>query len=124
MDVDKVTEVVKVPQQPMSLATPIGEDSESHIGDFVEDRITPSPVDSASREMLKEQIDQVLDTLDARERKVIRLRFGLEDEKSRTLDEVGREFGLTRERIRQIEAKALRKLRHPSRSRKLVDYLE
>ncbi|MBI2858174.1 MAG: RNA polymerase sigma factor RpoD [Chloroflexi bacterium] len=121
---DKVKEIVQVPQQPMSLETPIGEEEDSHLGDFIEDRSTPSPVDSASRELLKEQIDEVLTTLDARERKVIRLRFGLEDEKARTLDEVGREFGLTRERIRQIEAKALRKLRHPSRSRRLKDYLD
>ncbi len=121
---DKVKEIVQVPQQPMSLETPIGEEEDSHLGDFIEDRSTPSPVESASRQLLKEQIDDVLTTLDARERKVIRLRFGLEDEKARTLDEVGREFGLTRERIRQIEAKALRKLRHPSRSRRLKDYLD
>ncbi len=121
---DKVREAVQVPRQPMSLETPIGKEDEGHLGDFIEDTSSLSPADSAARELLREQIEEVLTTLDARERKVICLRFGLEDQKERTLDEVGREFGLTRERIRQIEAKALRKLRHPSRSRKLKDYLD
>ncbi|MEW6034567.1 MAG: RNA polymerase sigma factor RpoD [Chloroflexota bacterium] len=121
---EKVREIIKVSQEPMSLETPIGEEEDSHLSDFIEDRSTLPPVDAASRQLLKEQIEEVLSTLNARERRVLQLRFGLEDGRSRTLEEVGKEFGVTRERIRQIEAKALRKLRHPSRSRKLKDYLE
>jgi len=120
----KVREIVKVAQLPVSLEAPIGEDEDSHLGDFIEDRNALPPVDAASRQLLKEQIDDVLSHLSPRERRVIQLRFGLEDGRSRTLEEVGQEFNVTRERIRQIEAKALRKLRHPSRSRKLKDYLE
>jgi RNA polymerase primary sigma factor len=120
---EKVREIIKASQEPVSLETPIGED-DSHLGDFVEDRSALPPVDVASRQLLREQISEVLSTLNPREQQVIRLRFGLEDGRSRTLEEVGREFGVTRERIRQIEAKALRKLRHPTRSRKLKDYLE
>ncbi|MDP2744722.1 MAG: RNA polymerase sigma factor RpoD [Dehalococcoidia bacterium] len=121
---DKVKEIVKVSQEPVSLETPIGEEEDTHLGDFIEDRTALPPADAASRQLLKEQIEDVLGTLNAREKRVLELRFGLEDGRSRTLEEVGREFGVTRERIRQIEAKALRKLRHPSRSRKLKDYLE
>ncbi len=121
---EKVREIIKVSQEPMSLETPIGEEEDSHLSDFIEDRSTLAPADAASRQLLKEQIDEVLSTLSQRERRVLQLRFGLEDGRSRTLEEVGKEFGVTRERIRQIEAKALRKLRHPSRSRKLKDYLE
>ncbi len=120
---EKVREIIKTSQEPMSLETPIGEE-ESHLGDFVEDRSTLPPVDAASQQLLREQISEVLSTLSPREQQVVRLRFGLRDGRSRTLEEVGREFGVTRERIRQIEAKALRKLRHPSRSRKLKGYLE
>jgi RNA polymerase primary sigma factor len=120
----KVKEIVKVSQLPVSLESPIGEEENSHLGDFIEDRNTTPPVDAASRQLLKEQIDDVLSTLTPREQRVLQLRFGLEDGRSRTLEEVGKEFNVTRERIRQIEAKALRKLRHPSRSRKLKDYLE
>ena len=120
----KVKEIVKVSQLPVSLESPIGEEENSHLGDFIEDRNTTPPVDAASRQLLKEQIDSVLSTLTPREQRVLQLRFGLEDGRSRTLEEVGKEFNVTRERIRQIEAKALRKLRHPSRSRKLKDYLE
>ncbi len=120
---DKVKEIVKVAQVPLSLETPIGEQEDSHLGDFIEDRTAVPPVDAASQQLLKEQIEDVLGTLNAREKRVLQLRFGLEDDRSRTLEEVGREFGVTRERIRQIEAKALRKLRHPSRSRRLKDYL-
>ncbi len=120
----KVREIVKVAQLPVSLEAPIGEDEDSHLGDFIEDRNALPPVDAASKQLLKEQIDDVLSHLSPRERRVIQLRFGLEDGRSRTLEEVGQEFNVTRERIRQIEAKALRKLRHPSRSRKLKDYLE
>ncbi|MBI4289593.1 MAG: RNA polymerase sigma factor RpoD [Chloroflexi bacterium] len=122
--VEKVREILKVSMEPVSLETPIGEEEDSHLGDFIEDRSAPAPSDSASFQLLKEQIDEVLATLNDRERKVLRLRFGLEDGRSRTLEEVGKEFNVTRERIRQIEAKALRKLRHPSRSRRLKDYLE
>jgi len=122
--VEKVREILKVSMEPVSLETPIGEEEDSHLGDFIEDRSAPAPADSASFQLLKEQLDEVLATLNDRERKVLRLRFGLEDGRSRTLEEVGKEFNVTRERIRQIEAKALRKLRHPSRSRRLKDYLE
>ncbi len=120
----KVREIVKVAQLPVSLETPIGEEEDSHLGDFIEDRNALPPVDAASKQLLKEQIEEVLSDLTPREQRVLRLRFGLEDGRSRTLEEVGQEFNVTRERIRQIEAKALRKLRHPSRSRKLKDYLE
>ncbi len=120
----KIREIVKVAQLPLSLETPIGEEEDSSLGDFIEDRNALPPVDAASRQLLKEQIDEVLSTLTPREQRVLQLRFGLEDGKSRTLEEVGQEFNVTRERIRQIEAKALRKLRHPRRSRKLKDYLE
>ena len=120
----KVREIVKVAQLPVSLEAPIGEEEDSHLGDFIEDRDALPPVDAASKQLLKEQIEEVLTALTPREQRVLRLRFGLEDGRSRTLEEVGQEFNVTRERIRQIEAKALRKLRHPSRSRKLKDYLE
>ena len=121
---DKVREIMKVSQETLSLETPIGEDDDSHLGDFIEDRTASPPSDIASQQLLKKQIDEVLGTLNSREQRVLQLRFGLEDGRSRTLEEVGREFNVTRERIRQIEAKALRKLRHPSRSKKLKDYLE
>ncbi|MFV2064724.1 MAG: sigma-70 family RNA polymerase sigma factor [Chloroflexota bacterium] len=121
---DKVREIIKVSQEPVSLETPIGEEEDSHLGDFIEDRAALAPADAASHQLLKEQVEAVLDSLSGRERRVLQLRFGLEDGRSRTLEEVGKEFNVTRERIRQIEAKALRKLRHPSRSRKLKDYLE
>ncbi len=121
---DKVREIIKVSQLPISLEAPIGEEEDSHLGDFIEDPNALPPPDAASRQLLKEQIENVLDSLTVRERRVLQLRFGLEDGRSRTLEEVGREFNVTRERIRQIEAKALRKLRHPTRSRKLKDYLE
>ncbi len=121
---EKVREIVKVAQLPISLESPMGEEEDSHLGDFIEDHNALPPVDAASRQLLKEQIDSVLSTLTPREQRVLQLRFGLEDGRSRTLEEVGKEFNVTRERIRQIEAKALRKLRHPSRSRKLKDYLE
>jgi RNA polymerase primary sigma factor len=121
---DKVREIIKVSQEPVSLETPIGEEEDSHLGDFIEDLAMPAPADAASRQLLKEQVEEVLHTLTPRERRVLQLRFGLEDGRSRTLEEVGKEFAVTRERIRQIEAKALRKLRHPSRSKKLKDYLE
>jgi RNA polymerase primary sigma factor len=121
---EKVREIIKVSQEPVSLETPIGEEEDSHLGDFIEDHSTVAPADAASHQLLKEQVQEVLSSLTPREAKVLALRFGLEDGRSRTLEEVGREFSVTRERIRQIEAKALRKLRHPSRSRKLKDYLE
>ena len=124
MPVDKVREIMRVAQEPVSLETPIGEEEDSHLGDFIPDDDAPAPQDAASHTLLKEQLSDVLDTLTPREEKVLRLRFGLEDGRSRTLEEVGKEFNVTRERIRQIEAKALRKLRHPSRSKKLKDYLE
>ena len=121
---EKVRDIIKVSQEPVSLETPVGEEEDSHLGDFIEDRGTMAPPDVASHQLLREQIDDVLSSLNPRERRVLQLRFGLDDGRSRTLEEVGREFGVTRERIRQIEAKALRKLRHPSRSKKLKDYLE
>ena len=122
--VEKVREIKKISQDPVSLETPIGEEEDSHLGDFIPDDDVPAPVDAAAYSMLKEQLVEVLDTLSDREKKVLMLRFGLEDGRPRTLEEVGKEFNVTRERIRQIEAKALRKLRHPSRSKKLKDYLE
>ena len=121
---ERVREIMKVSQEAMSLETPMGEDYDSHLGDFIEDHTATPPSEIASQHLLKKQIDEVLATLNSREQRVLQLRFGLEDGRSRTLDEVGREFNVTRERIRQIEAKALRKLRHPSRGRKLRDYLE
>src|SRR5574344_81434 len=124
ISIDKIREIYKISQEPVSLETPIGEEDDSHLGDFVPDERNMSPEDYATNEMLKDEISEVLETLTEREEKVIRLRFGLEDGKSRTLEEVGQMFGVTRERIRQIEAKALRKLRHPSRSRKLKDYMD
>ena len=124
MPVDKVREIRRVAQEPVSLETPIGEEEDSHLGDFIPDDDAPAPQDAASHTLLKEQLSDVLSTLTSREEKVLRLRFGLEDGRSRTLEEVGREFNVTRERIRQIEAKALRKLRHPSRSKKLKDFLD
>ena len=124
MPVDKVREIMRVAQEPVSLETPIGEEEDSHLGDFIQDEDAPAPADAASHTLLKEQLGDVLSTLTAREEKVLRLRFGLEDERPRTLEEVGKEFDVTRERIRQIEAKALRKLRHPSRSKKLKDFLD
>ena len=123
MPVDKVREIMRVAQEPVSLETPIGEEEDSHLGDFIPDNDAPAPADAASHTMLREQLADVLSTLTPREAKVLRLRFGLEDGRSRTLEEVGKEFNVTRERIRQIEAKALRKLRHPSRSKKLRDFL-
>ena len=120
----KVREIIKVSQEPVSLETPIGEEEDSHLGEFIPDETTMSPADAASYQMLREQVEAVLNSLSDRERKVLRLRFGLEDGRTRTLEEVGREFSVTRERIRQIEAKALRKLRHPARSQKLKDYLD
>ncbi|MDQ2087237.1 RNA polymerase sigma factor RpoD [Herbivorax sp. ANBcel31] len=124
MPVDKVRDIMKISQEPVSLETPIGEEEDSHLGDFIPDDDVPAPSDAAAFTLLKEQLINVLDTLTPREEKVLRLRFGLDDGRARTLEEVGREFNVTRERIRQIEAKALRKLRHPSRSKKLKDYLD
>ena len=124
VSVERVLEIQKIAQDPVSLETPIGEEDDSHLGDFIQDDDSPSPQDAASYTMLKEQLDEVMSTLTPREAKVLRLRFGLDDGKARTLEEVGKEFQVTRERIRQIEAKALRKLRHPSRSKKLRDYLD
>ncbi len=121
---ERVREIIKIAQEPVSLETPIGEEEDSHLGDFIEDHDALAPAEAASFALLKEQLEEVLDTLTPREEKVLRLRFGLDDGRTRTLEEVGQEFGVTRERIRQIEAKALRKLRHPSRSKKLKDYLE
>ena len=120
----KVREILKISQEPISLETPIGEEEDSHLGDFIEDRGALAPADAASFQLLKEQVEEVLSTLNSREKRVLQLRFGLEDGRGRTLEEVGRKFGVTRERIRQIEAKALRKLRQPSRSKKLKDFLE
>ena len=124
MPVERVREILKISQEPVSLETPIGEEEDSHLGDFIQDDNVPVPAYAAAFTLLKEQLGEVLGTLTEREKKVLTLRFGLEDGRARTLEEVGREFNVTRERIRQIEAKALRKLRHPSRSRKLKDYLE
>ena len=124
MPVDRVREILKISQEPVSLETPIGEEEDSHLGDFIQDDNVPVPADAAAFTLLKEQLVEVLGTLTDREQKVLRLRFGLDDGRARTLEEVGKEFSVTRERIRQIEAKALRKLRHPSRSRKLKDYLD
>lgn len=124
MPVERVREILKISQEPVSLETPIGEEEDSHLGDFIQDDNVPVPVDAAAYTLLREQLEEVLDTLTEREKKVLSLRFGLEDGRGRTLEEVGKEFNVTRERIRQIEAKALRKLRHPTRSRKLRDYLE
>ena len=124
ISVEKVREIQKIAQEPVSLETPIGEEEDSHLGDFIPDDDVPAPAEAAAFSMLKEQLVEVLDTLTEREQKVLKLRFGLEDGRSRTLEEVGKEFDVTRERIRQIEAKALRKLRHPSRNKKLKDYLE
>ncbi len=124
MPVDKVREIMKLAQEPVSLETPIGEEEDSHLGDFIPDEDAPAPAEAASYTLLREQLNEVLHTLTAREEEVLKLRFGLEDGRTRTLEEVGKEFNITRERIRQIEAKALRKLRHPSRSKRLKDYLE
>ncbi len=124
MPLDRVREISKISQEPVSLETPIGEEEDSHLGDFIEDHDAPAPSDAASSVLLREQLDEVLKTLTPREAKVLKLRFGLDDGRQRTLEEVGHEFEVTRERIRQIEAKALRKLRHPSRSKKLKDYLD
>ena len=124
MPVDRVREILKISQEPVSLETPIGEEEDSHLGDFIQDDNVPVPADAAAFTLLKEQLVEVLSTLTDREQKVLRLRFGLDDGRARTMEEVGKEFNVTRERIRQIEAKALRKLRHPSRSRKLKDYLD
>ncbi|MFN2363215.1 MAG: RNA polymerase sigma factor RpoD [Halarsenatibacteraceae bacterium] len=121
---DKVREIMKISQEPVSLETPIGEEEDSNLGDFIEDEDAPAPASAASYSLLKEQIDKVLDSLTDREKRVLELRYGIEDGRPRTLEEVGREFGVTRERIRQIESKALRKLRHPTRSKKLKDYLD
>ena len=123
MNPDRVREIMKIAQDPISLETPVGEEEDSHIGDFIEDQESPAPAEAASYELLREQLNEVLHTLTPREEQVLRLRFGLEDGRQRTLEEVGQQFNITRERIRQIEAKALRKLRHPSRSKKLKDYL-
>ena len=124
LPVERVLEISKISQEPVSLETPIGEEEDSHLGDFIQDDNVPVPADAAAFTLLKEQLVEVLSTLTDREQKVLRLRFGLDDGRARTLEEVGKEFNVTRERIRQIEAKALRKLRHPSRSRKLKDYLD
>jgi RNA polymerase primary sigma factor len=124
MSSEKVREIIKIAQDPISLETPVGEEEDSHIGDFIEDDASPAPADAASYTLLREQLCEVLHTLTPREEQVLKLRFGLEDGRTRTLEEVGQQFNITRERIRQIEAKALRKLRHPSRSKKLKDYLD
>lgn len=124
MSGDKVREILKIAQDPVSLETPIGEEEDSHLGDFIEDVDSPAPAEAASYTLLKEQLAEVLRTLTPREEQVLRLRFGLDDGRTRTLEEVGKVFNITRERIRQIEAKALRKMRHPSRSKRLKDYLD
>ena len=124
MTEEKVREIMKIAQDPVSLETPIGEEEDSHLGDFIPDDDAPAPAEAAAYSLLKEQIEEVLGSLNEREQKVLKLRFGLEDGRARTLEEVGKEFDVTRERIRQIEAKALRKLRHPSRSKKLRHYLD
>ena len=124
MSPEKVREIIKIAQDPISLETPVGEEEDSHIGDFIEDDTSPAPAEATSYTLLREQLSEVLHTLTPREESVLRLRFGLEDGRTRTLEEVGQQFNITRERIRQIEAKALRKLRHPSRSKKLRDYLD
>ena len=124
LPLDRVREIIRISQDPVSLETPIGEEEDSHLGDFIPDEEAPAPAEAASLTLLKEQLDEVLNTLTEREGKVLRLRFGLEDGRQRTLEEVGKEFNVTRERIRQIEAKALRKLRHPQRSKKLKDFLD
>ena len=124
MPAERVREIMRIAQDPVSLETPIGEEEDSHLGDFIPDDDAPAPADAASLMLLKEQLNDVLSTLTDREAKVLKLRFGLEDGRSRTLEEVGKEFDVTRERIRQIEAKALRKLRHPSRSKKVIDFLD
>ena len=121
---ERVREILKLSQEPVSMETPIGEEEDSHLGDFIEDRGTLAPAEAASYRVLRQQVEEVLESLSERESKVLQLRFGLEDGRSRTLEEVGLDFGVTRERIRQIEAKALRKLRHPSRSKKLRDFLD
>ena len=122
--VDRVREIMKIAQEPVSLETPIGEEEDSHLGDFIEDVDSPAPAEAASYTLLREQLNEVLHTLTPREEQVLKLRFGLDDGRTRTLEEVGKVFNITRERIRQIEAKALRKLRHPSRSKRLKDYLD
>ena len=124
MPVERVREIMRIAQDPVSLETPIGEEEDSHLGDFLPDENAPEPTEAASQVLLKEQLNQVLGTLTEREEKVLRLRFGLEDGRSRTLEEVGQMFNVTRERIRQIEAKALRKLRHPNRSNKVKDFID
>ena len=124
MPADRVREILKISQEPISLETPIGEESDSYLGDIIPDDNSQAPADAVTYQLLKEQVGDVLDSISQREKRVLELRFGLEDGRSRTLEEVGREFGVTRERIRQIEAKALRKLRHPTRSKKLRDFLE
>ena len=121
---ERVREILKLSQEPISLETPIGEEDDSHLGDFIEDRATLAPAEAASYRVLRQQVEEVLESLSERESKILQLRFRLEDGRSRTLEEVGLDFGVTRERIRQIEAKALRKLRHPSRSKKLRDFLD
>ena len=124
MPVERVREILKISQEPVSLETPIGEEEDSHLGDFIQDQNVPVPAEAAASNLLRDQLNEVLDTLTEREQKVLRLRFGMDDGRARTLEEVGKEFQVTRERIRQIEAKALRRLRHPSKSRKLKDYLD